>query len=43
MIKVEKISKIFQSGDVEIRAIDNLSFSIPEGQFLTILIFLINF
>lgn len=36
MIKVEKISKIFQSGEVEIRAIDDLSFSIPEGQFLTI-------
>ncbi len=36
MIKVEKISKIFQSGEVEIRAIDDLSFSIPAGQFLTI-------
>ncbi len=36
MIQIEKISKIFQSGDSEIRAIDNLSFSIPAGQFVTI-------
>lgn len=36
MIQVKNLSKIFQSGDVEIRAIDSLSFSIPEGQFLSI-------
>ncbi len=36
MIQIENISKIFQSGDSEIRAIDNLSFSIPAGQFVTI-------
>ncbi len=36
MIKVEKIKKIFQSGDQEIIAINDLSFSVPEGQFLTI-------
>lgn len=36
MINVEKIKKIFQSGDQEIIAINDLSFSVPEGQFLTI-------
>lgn len=36
MIQIENISKIFKSGDSEIRAIDNLSFSIPAGQFVTI-------
>jgi putative ABC transport system ATP-binding protein len=36
MIKVEKIKKVFQSGDQEIIAINDLSFSVPEGQFLTI-------
>ncbi len=36
MIKVEKINKIFESGDSRIVALDNLSFDVPEGQFLTI-------
>ncbi len=36
MIKVEKIKKVFQSGDQEIIAINDLTFSVPEGQFLTI-------
>ena len=36
MLKVENLTKIFKSGDQEIIAINNLSFSVPEGQFLTI-------
>ncbi len=36
MIKVENIKKIFQSGDQTIIAINDLSFTVPEGQFLTI-------
>jgi putative ABC transport system ATP-binding protein len=36
MIQVKKISKIFKSGDQEIRAIDDLSFSITEGEFVAI-------
>jgi putative ABC transport system ATP-binding protein len=36
MIKANNLTKIFQSGDQEIRAINDLSFSVPEGQFLTI-------
>ena len=36
MIKIQNLSKIFKSGDSEIRAVDNISFSIPEGQFIAI-------
>lgn len=36
MIKINNLSKIFKSGDSEIRAVDNVSFSIPEGQFVAI-------
>ena len=36
MIKINNLSKISQSGDAEIRAVDNVSFSIPEGQFVAI-------
>lgn len=36
MIEVKNISKIFKSGDQEIRAIDDISFVIPEGQFIAI-------
>lgn len=36
MITVNHVSKIFKSGDDEIRAVDDVSFSIPEGQFVAI-------
>ncbi len=36
MIQVKNLKKIFKSGDSEIRALDGLTFSVPEGQFLTI-------
>lgn len=36
MLKAENLTKIFKSGDQEIIAINNLSFSVPEGQFLTV-------
>lgn len=36
MIEVKNLTKKFQSGDQEIIAINNLSFSVPNGQFLTI-------
>ena len=36
MIRVEKIKKVFQSGEQEIIALNDLSFEVPEGQFLTI-------
>ncbi|MBP6866291.1 MAG: ABC transporter ATP-binding protein [Candidatus Pacebacteria bacterium] len=36
MIQVKNLSKIFQSGDAQIIALNNLTFSVPEGQFLTV-------
>lgn len=36
MIEVKEVSKIFENGDSPIVAIDSISFTIPEGQFLTI-------
>ncbi|MCC7436530.1 ABC transporter ATP-binding protein [Candidatus Nomurabacteria bacterium] len=36
MIKINNLSKIFKSGDTEIRAVDNVSFAIPEGQFVSV-------
>ncbi len=36
MIEARKLSKIFQSGDQTITALNEISFSVPEGQFLTI-------
>ena len=36
MITVTNLSKIFTSGESEIRAVDNVSFTIPEGQFVAI-------
>lgn len=36
MITVKNLFKIFTSGDAEIRAVDDVSFTIPEGQFVAI-------
>lgn len=36
MITVKDISKIFKSGDATIRALDGISFVVPDGQFLMI-------
>lgn len=36
MIQIKNLSKIFTSGDAEIRAVDDVSFTIPEGQFVAI-------
>ncbi len=36
MIQAKNLTKIFQSGDAEIIALNNLTFSVPNGQFLTI-------
>lgn len=36
MIIVKNLTKIFKSGDAEIKALNNLSFTVPEGQFLTV-------
>lgn len=36
MITIKNLNKIFQSGESEIRAVDDVSFQIPEGQFVSI-------
>lgn len=36
MIQAKNLTKIFQSGDSKIYALNNVNFSVPEGQFLTI-------
>ncbi len=36
MIQVKNLTKKFQNGDQEIIALNNVSFSVPAGQFLTI-------
>lgn len=36
MLKANKLTKIFHSGDQEIIALNELTFEVPEGQFLTV-------
>lgn len=36
IIEIKNLTKIFQSGDTEIRAVNGISFSVPEGEFLSI-------
>lgn len=36
MIQVNNLTKIFKSGDSKIIALNNLTFLVPEGQFLTV-------
>lgn len=36
MIQIKNLTKKFQNGDQEIIALNNVSFSVPEGQFLTV-------
>jgi putative ABC transport system ATP-binding protein len=36
MIKVENLFKIFKTGEQEIKAVNNVSFEVPEGQFLMV-------
>jgi putative ABC transport system ATP-binding protein len=36
MIKVENLFKVFKTGEQEIKAVNNVSFDVPEGQFLMV-------
>lgn len=36
MLEVKNLTKAFKSGDQRILAVNNLSFTVPEGQFLTV-------
>ena len=35
-VRVESVSKIYKSGDIEVRALDDVSFTIREGEFAAI-------
>ena len=35
-VKLDKVSKIYKMGEVEIRAVDNLSFEISKGEFVVV-------
>jgi len=37
LLRVENLTKIYGSGENEVRALDNVSFSVPKGQFLAII------
>ncbi|MBU2592645.1 ABC transporter ATP-binding protein [Patescibacteria group bacterium] len=37
MIKVSHISKIYKTGEVEVKALDNVSFEVKKGEFLAIM------
>ena len=35
-VKLDKVSKIYQMGEVEIREVDNISFEISKGEFVVV-------
>ncbi len=37
ILKVEHLSKIYGKGDTEVRALDDVSFTVPKGQFVAII------
>lgn len=37
ILKIEHLSKIYGKGDTEVRALDDVSFTVPKGQFVTII------
>lgn len=37
MLKVEKISKVFNSGDTKVTAVKDITFAVPQGQFASII------
>lgn len=37
MIVTENLTKVFSSGDTEVRAVDDVSFEIPKGEFMAII------
>ncbi len=36
ILKIENLSKIYGRGDTEVKALDNVSFTVPKGQFVAI-------
>lgn len=37
ILRIERLSKIYGKGDTEVRALDDVSFTVPKGQFVAII------
>ena len=37
ILKIENLSKIYGEGENQVKALDNVSFSVPKGQFVAII------
>lgn len=37
ILRIENLSKVYGKGDTEVRALDNVSFTVPKGQFVAII------
>ena len=37
ILKIENLSKIYGEGETQVKALDNVSFSVPKGQFVAII------
>lgn len=37
ILEIKNLSKVYGSGDMEVRALDNVSFTVPKGQFVAII------
>lgn len=37
LLRIEHLTKVYGSGENEVRALDDISFSVPKGQFLAII------
>lgn len=37
ILRIEHLSKIYGKGDTEVRALDDVSFTVPKGQFVAII------
>ena len=37
LLRIEHLTKVYGSGENEVRALDDVSFSVPKGQFLAII------
>ena len=37
ILRIENLSKIYGEGENQVKALDNVSFSVPKGQFVAII------
>ena len=38
ILKIEHLSKVYGSGENQVRAVDDISFTVPKGEFLAIML-----